>query len=150
MRGSGGTEGGLGKFAIGFCLSALATYLFFDSVKVTTGGRGLVSGLFGYGHGGSWETTSMGIIFVPFFLGVVVLFYDARLWWGWVLTYVGIGVLAIEILSRIQFWFQMKSTHLLGMIVLFAAGVGLMLRSYRDDGASKDPAEEKDGPPADN
>lgn len=150
MRGSGGTEGGLGKFAIGFGLSALVTYLFFDSVRVTTAGHGLISGLFGYGHGGPWETTSMGIIFVPFFLGVVVLFYDARLWWGWVLTYVGIGILAIEILSRIQFLFQMKSTHLLGMIVLFAAGVGLMLRSYRADRPSKDRAEDKDDTPADN
>lgn len=72
-----------------------------------------------------------------------------HLWWGWVLTYVGIGVVAIEILSRIQFLFQMKTTHLLGMIVLFAAGVGLMLRSYRDDGPSKNPAEEKDEPAAD-
>ncbi|MGO9112677.1 MAG: hypothetical protein ACLP9L_25880 [Thermoguttaceae bacterium] len=150
MRGSGGTEGGLGKFAIGFCLSALATYLFFDSVLVTTAGRGLISGLFGYGRGGCWETTSTGILFVPFFLGVVVLFYDARLWWGWVLTYVGIGALAVEILSRIQFLFQMKTTHLLGMIVLFAAGVGLMLRSYRDDRPSKDQAETKSEPSADN
>jgi hypothetical protein len=150
MRGSGGTEGGLGKFAIGFCLSALATYLFFDSVKVTTAGHGLITGLFGYGHGGYWETTSMGIIFVPFFLGVIVLFYDARLWWGWVLTYLGIGVLAIEILSRIQFLFQMKTTHLLGMIVLFAAGVGLMLRSYRDDRPSKNRGKDQDGPFVDN
>jgi hypothetical protein len=150
MRGSGGTEGGLGKFAIGFCLSALATYLFFDSVRVTTAGYGLITGLFGYWRGGYWETTSMAIIFVPFFLGVVVLFYDARLWWGWVLTYLGIGILAIEILSRIQFLFQMKTTHLLGMIVLFAAGVGLMLRSYRDDRPSEDRGKEEDGSSVDN
>ena len=134
MRGSGGTEGGLGKFASGLCLSALATYLFFDSVKVSTAGHGLISGLCGYGQGGVWETTSTGILFVPFFLGVVILFYDARLWWGWAVTYLGMGVVAIEILSRIQFLFQMKTTHLLGMIALFAAGVGLMLRSYRDEG----------------
>ena len=140
----------MGKFAIGFCLSSLAAYLFFDSVKVTTAGHGLISGLFGYGHGGAWETTSMGIIFVPFFLGIVVLFYDARLRWGWALMYLGIAILAIEILSRIQFLFQMKSTHLLGMIVLFAAGVGLMLRSYRDDRPSKDQAKEKDDPSTDN
>ena len=64
--------------------------------------------------------------------------------------YLGIGTLAIEILSRIQFLFQMKTTHLLGMIVLFAAGVGLMLRSYRDDRPSnKDQAEEKGGPGVD-
>ena len=138
MRGSGGTEGGVGKFAVGFCLSALATYLFFDSVRVTTAGHGLITGLFGSGRGGYWETPSMGIIFVPFFLGVVVLFYNARLWWGWVLTYLGIAVVAVEILSRIQFLLQIKTTHLFLMIVLFAAGVGLMLRSYRADRPSKD------------
>ena len=149
MRGSGGTEGGLGKFAIGFCLSALATYLFFDSVRVVTAGHGLISGLLGYGHGGYWQTTSMGIIFVPFFLGVIILFYDARLRWGWVLTCLGIAMLVIEILSRIQFFYQMKTTHLLGMIILFAAGVGLMLRSYRDDRPSKDGTENKDNPSAD-
>jgi hypothetical protein len=55
-------------------------------------------------------------------------------------------MLVIEILSRIQFFFQMKTTHLLGMIVLFAAGVGLMLRSYRDDGSNKDQADEKEKP----
>ena len=63
--------------------------------------------------------------------------------------YLGIGTLAIEILSRIQFLFQMKTTHLLGMIVLFAAGVGLMLRSYRDDRPSKDQSEEKGSPGVD-
>jgi hypothetical protein len=40
----------------------------------------------------------------------------------------------------------MKSTHLLGMIVLFAAGVGLMLRSYRDDRPGKDRSEDQDSP----
>lgn len=150
MRGSGGTEGGVGKFAIGFGLAALATYLFFDSVNVTTAGHGLITGLLGYGRGSPWATTSMGIIFVPFFLGVVVLFYDARLWWGWALVYLGIAVVAVEILSRIQFLFQMKTTHLLGMIVLFAAGVGLMLRSYRADRPSKDGSQPEGSSAADN
>ncbi len=52
--------------------------------------------------------------------------------------------------GRGEFLFQMKSTHLLGMIALFAAGVGLMLRSYRDDGPSKDKSEEKEDPPEKN
>ena len=34
MRGSGGTDGGAGKFLIGLGLSGLALYLFFDSVRV--------------------------------------------------------------------------------------------------------------------
>jgi len=137
MRGSGGTEGGVGKFTIGLGLAVLAVYLFFDSVKVSTAGHGLVSGMLGHGQGGHWETTSMGIIFVPFFIGVVALFYDAKWRWAWGLTFLGIAVLAIEMLSRIRFLLFMKTTHLLGMIVLFSAGIGLMLRSYREKRSSK-------------
>jgi hypothetical protein len=131
MKGSGGTDGGINQFAVGFGLMALAVYLFFDSVKVSTG-MGFMSG-WGHGRSGMLETTSMGIIFLPFLIGVIVLFYDAAKKWAWWLVYLGLGVIAIEIFSRIRFLMTMKTTHLLGMIVLFAAGMGLMLRSYRNN-----------------
>ena len=135
MKGSGGTEGGVGQFFIGLLLAGLGIYLFFDSVRVTTG-IGLISGdlhrLVGRGSGGLGETTSMGILFVPFVIAVITLFYDARKKWGWWLLYFSIAVIAVEILSRIRFLMNTKLTHLLGMMVLFAAGVGLILRSLRD------------------
>jgi uncharacterized protein len=136
MHGSGGTQGGVGKFLMGFGLSLLALYLFFDSVQVSTDRLGLFSGWAQQFAGGPglWTTTSMGFLFVPFFLGVLALFYDARQTWAWVLMWFGIAVLVIEILSRIHFLLSMKLTHLLGMMVLFAAGVALMIRSYRDEG----------------
>jgi hypothetical protein len=135
MRGSGGTDGGVGIFFLGLFLSALGIYLFFDSVRVTTA-AGLISGMLGGGRhgggggGGMWETTSMGIIFVPFLIGVVALFQDSNRKWAWWILYLGLAVISIEILSRIRFFMTTKLTHLLGMMVLFAAGVGLMLRSY--------------------
>ena len=144
MRGSGGTQGGTGKFFIGFGLSALALYLFFDSVHVATGDLGLFTALARrHGGGGVWETTSMGLLFVPFFLGVLALFYDARMKWAWGLMWFGVAVLVIEILSRIRFLLNMKTTHLLGMMVLFAAGAALMIRSYRDEGAGRETAAEE-------
>jgi uncharacterized membrane protein len=127
MRGSGGTDGGIGKYSIGLFLSILAVVLFFDSVRVSTASRGIFC-FYGY------ETTSMGIVFIPFFLGVVALFYNSRWKWAWVLMYVGIGVIAIEILSRIRFLLYMKTTHLMFMMIMFAAGLGLMIRSYRKGG----------------
>lgn len=139
MKGSGGTEGGVAMFAVGLGLSALAIYLFFDSVRVTTAG-GMISGMFaGRGRGagggaGMWETTSMGLIFVPFLLGVVILFWDATKKWGWWLMYIGLAVIVIEVLSRIRFLMTAKLSHLLGMMVLFAAGVGFILRSYWPQG----------------
>ncbi len=132
MRGSGGTPGGIGEFAIGFVLAGLAVYLFLDSVVVNSGIgliAGRVDGMFGGIIGGR---TSSGLVFVPFFIGVTALFYDSRPGWGWSLMYLGIAIIVIEILSRMQFLISMKVSHLLGIIVLLAAGTGLMLRSYRD------------------
>ena len=134
MKGPGGTEGGVGKFTIGLVLAAVAVYLFFDSVRVSTAPHGWISGMMHGGGGrGLWETTSMGILFVPFLIGVIAIFYDARMKWAWWLTYLGVAVLAVEIFSRIRFLMESKLTHLLGMLVLFGAGVGLMLRACRED-----------------
>ena len=137
MQGSGGTDGGLRQFLIGFGLAALAVYLFFDSVRVVADGAGIVSrALRGRGGGGGGrfgQTTSMGILFVPFFIGVFSLFVNSRQKWAWGLTYLGMAVLAVEIVSRIQFYIDTKLTHLLLMLVLFAAGCALMFRSYEEE-----------------
>ena len=146
MRGSGGTEGGTGKFVLGFGLALLALYLFFDSVRLSTAQRGALSIWMQSQDGvepGFWETTSLGILFVPFFLGVLALFYDARMKWAWALMWCGVAVLAIEILSRVRFLMSMKLTHFLGMVALFAAGAALMIRSYRDESAGKKPPEDE-------
>ncbi len=149
MRGSGGSEGGLGLFAVGLLFSALGVYLFFDSVLVTTAPAGFLSGMMGgrRGGGGLGQTTSMGILFVPFLISVIALFYDARIRWAWWLLYIAIAILAIEILSRIRFLMTVKTTHLLGMMVLFAAGIGLMIRSYRnlESGGVIDESEDERG-----
>lgn len=132
LKGSGGTEGGIGLWTAGFALAALSLWFLFDSVNVSTGTHGLFSGFMRSQFQGSFQTTSMGLIFVPFFLGVVALFYDAKWKWAWGLMYVGLGIISIEILSHIRFIMHMKSSHLLLLIVLFGAGVAMMLRSYKE------------------
>jgi uncharacterized protein len=136
----GGTEGGDAWFlsAAGFLLAAAGLYFFFDSVHVRGGGAGLISGWMG-GHGGGmglWHTTSMGVIFVPFFLGVVWLFYDADKKPAWILMWAGLAIVIVEILSRIRFDFSMKTTHLLLILGMIAAGVGMMIRSFREDASA--------------
>jgi uncharacterized protein len=132
MRGSGGSEGGVGQFAIGFVLSIASLTFFFNSVQVTNGTSGWVSSLVTQGMGnGTLGTASMGLLFVPFFLGVLVLFYDSKKTWGWLLMWAGLGILVVEIMSRITFFFNFRASYLLLLIVLFAAGAGMMLRSYR-------------------
>lgn len=132
MRGSGGTPGGLSEFSIGFVLAGLAVYLFLDSVTVSTGIGVFAGGLNGMLGSTIGSTASSGLIFLPFFIGVTALFYNANQRWGWTTMYLGLAVIVIEILSQIRFLVQMKVSHLLGVIVLLAAGTGLMLRSYRD------------------
>jgi len=137
MIGPGGTEGGLGKFVLGLVLAAASLYFFFDSVRVDTTGSGWISGgLRGRGGGGGrglWDTTSMGIVFLPFFIGIIALFYDSKKKWAWTVTWIGLAIIVIEILSRIRFMMNIKTSHLMIMFVTFAAGAGLMLQSYRDE-----------------
>ena len=144
MRGSGGTEGGAPMFFFGLLLAIGGTYFFFDSVRVTTGHGGAFSGMLGGGRGRGHlvDTTSMGVLFVPFFIGVFALFVDARRKWPWYLTGIGLAILVIEILSRIRFIIESKLTHLLGMVLMFAAGCALMYRSYKDQSTKTNLTEE--------
>jgi len=141
MKGSGGTEGGIADFLIGACLAGLAVYLFFDSVRMTTGGHGLVSGLLLARRGGHWETTSMGIVFVPFGIGVFSLFVDASRKWAWWLTHIGLAIVAIEILSRIRFLLEIKTSHFILMLLLFLFGCALMFKSYAETHTVRKPRE---------
>ena len=132
MKGSGGTEGGVAEFLIGLGIAGIAVYLFFDSVRMSAGGYGYVSRWLGAGHGGGWDTTSMGIVFIPFAIGVFALFVDASKRWAWIVAEIGLALIAVEILSRIRFIVDMKVSHFLIMLVLFLFGCALMFRSYRE------------------
>lgn len=133
----GGTQGGELKFLFGGVLAAVGLYLFFDSVRFTTGHHGVFSGAFrgrGGGGGGRFgETTSMGIVLVPIFIGIVALFFDAKRTWGWAITWLGVAILLIEIVSRVRFYMDSKLTHVLLMMIMIAGGFGLMLRAYVED-----------------
>lgn len=131
MRGSGNTDGGVPEFLTGFVLASVALYFFLDSVRISTDGAGLFSGLMGARGGAGWrETTSTGIVFLPWLLGTIALFVDARKSWAWWLMGIGLGIIVVEILSRVRFLLTMKASHLLIMMVAFAAGAGLVIRSY--------------------
>ncbi len=127
LENAGGTPGGLNVFVGGAALSAVAAWFFVDSVRVTTYGNGWVS----RGLGGIGGTGSMGVIFLPFFIGVVALFYDASKKWPWTVMSIGVAVIVIEILSRLRFFLDLKLSHFMIMLISFAAGLGLMLRAFR-------------------
>lgn len=128
----GGSEGGETLFLTGggLTLCGLGLYLLLDSVRVVSGDYGALSGMMNR-RGGMGETTSMGIIFVPFIIGAAVLFYDAAKKWAWWLAGAGLTIIIIEILSRIRFVLNMKTTSLLLIFLMIAAGAGCLARAYR-------------------
>ena len=135
----GGRPGGEIKFIIGVLLAGIGLWLFFDSVRLTTGHHGLISSAFGGrgGGGGMGQTTSMAIILVPLFIGVTGLFFNVNQKWAWALTSVGILILSVEILSRMRPHFNVKASHAVLMLVMIAGGLGLMLRAYIEDSRTK-------------
>jgi hypothetical protein len=137
VRGAGGTPGGTWLFFSGLVLAGAGLWFFLSNVHVVTRDFGMFSGAFSRGMlGGGMPAMSTGIVFAPIFFGLVLLFYDARMKWGWVLFYTGLAIIVIEILSRIQFLMDMRTSNLLLMLGMIAAGIGMMLRSFRD--ASQD------------
>ncbi|MFM8953892.1 MAG: hypothetical protein ACKOOF_12660 [Planctomycetaceae bacterium] len=133
VRGAGGTPGGTWLFFTGLVLAAAGIWFFLSNVYVSTMPIGRVSGLFNRGlFGDGMPAMSTGVVFAPIFAGLVLLFYDARWKWGWALFYVGLALIVIEILSRIQFLMNMRTSNLLLMMGMVAAGIGMMLRSFRD------------------
>ena len=128
MMKPGGKEGGEGLFLGGLALMIAGLYFFLDSVRVSSGQFGAISGMIGRGRQGM-ETTSMGIVFVPFLIGVGVLFYDASKRWAWWLSGLGLAIIVIEMMSRIRFVMEIKTSTLLLMFCLIAAGAGLVARA---------------------
>jgi len=147
VRGAGGTPGGTWLFFTGLVLAGAGLWFFLSNVHVVTRDVGFFSGAFNRGvFGGVMPAASTGIIFAPIFIGLVMLFYDARLKWGWGLFYTGLAIIVIEILSRIQFLMQMKTSNLLLMLGMIAAGMGMMLRSFRDGSLTDADDSEQDKP----
>ena len=90
------------------------------------------------GHPLDWPGSFLSLI------GLIALFYDAKIRWAWIVTWIGLAIIVIEILSRIRFLITIKTSHLIIMFVTFAAGAGLMLQSYRANRAEASAEEKKD------
>lgn len=129
----------MNKFAVGFVLTMTSLWFLFDSVRVSTGGHGFISGAIhdsfnpSY-HGGNAYSASMGLIFVPFIIGVISIVYSNSKKWSWYLTWSGLAVIVVEMLSRIRFMMNVKSSYLILVMLMFSVGAGLMLQASASNG----------------
>ena len=124
MRGAGGTPGGLGSFLTGLAMVVAGGYLLLTRVTVT-------SGLWQF-----WGYDAFGLSLLPLLIGIGLLFFDGRSLAGWLLTAAGALIIVIGIIANLHVYFRPTSLFdTLLMLILLAAGLGLVARSLRPQGA---------------
>ncbi len=119
-QGAGGTPGGVGSFFAGLLMAACGGYLLTQRVTVSSG---------------FWTTFgphAFGLSLLPLLVGTGLLFFDGRSRLGWLLTACGAAVVLAGILMNMHVYFEPTSLFdTLVMLVLLAAGLGLLARSLR-------------------
>ncbi len=120
-KGPGGTRGGVGMFLLGLALLVAGGYLFSSNVIVTTG----FWSFFGF--------SSFGLSLIPLFIGIVFLFFNAKSIVGWLLTGGGVIIIFVGVLMQLRIFFKPESLfNTILMLALIAAGLGLVIRSFRE------------------
>jgi hypothetical protein len=120
VRGAGGTRGGVGEFLLGLGMSVAGAYLLTQRVTVTSGYWTL------------WGYNAFGLSLLPLLFGIGLLFFNGRSIAGWLLTFVGVVIIFVGIIANLGIYFQPTSLfNTLVMLILLAAGIGLVARSLR-------------------
>jgi hypothetical protein len=123
--GAGGTPGGVAPFLLGVAMTIGGGYLLLNSLRVVNGFWGSL-----YAFGGFHLTG--GMILIPFIIGVGILFYDARKWYGWLLAGGSLLALILGAVASVRFSFaDMSAFDLIVVLVLLFGGIGLVFRSVR-------------------
>lgn len=118
------TPRGIGEFLIGFAMASAGAYLLTNQVTITSG----------YWRLGGYN--AFGLALLPLILGLGLLFFDARLKAGWLLSIAGAAIIGVGILVNLHTYFRPTSLfNTLIMLALLAVGLGLVARSLRADSA---------------
>ncbi len=118
MRGAGGTPGGIGQFLLGLGMTIAGAYLLTSNVTVTSGWWTV------------WGHNAFGLSLLPLIIGIGLLFFNGRSIVGWLLTFAGMVIIFIGIITNLQIYFQQTSLfNTIVMLVLLAGGIGLVARS---------------------
>src|SRR5689334_7743910 len=119
-RGAGGTRGGVGEFLLGLGMAVAGAYLLTQRVTVTSAYWTL------------WGYNAFGLSLLPLLFGIGLLFFNGRSIAGWLLTFAGVVIIFVGIISNLGVYFQPTSLfNTLIMLILLAGGIGLVARSLR-------------------
>ena len=120
FQGPGGTPGGVGMFFFGLALAIAGGYLIMNQVQVTSG------------YWSWWGTNTFGLTLIPLVIGIGLLFFNGRSIAGWLLTGGGAVIIFVGILANLQIYFSQTTLfNAILMLVMFAAGLGLMARAVK-------------------
>ncbi|HEY6530400.1 MAG TPA: hypothetical protein VIZ65_17060 [Cellvibrionaceae bacterium] len=134
MRGAGGTSGGVGQFFLGFAMMCAGFYLLFNAISVYSS-FGLGSVLFQLPIGSRSAGLTSGMVFIPFIIGIGIIFYSGTNFIGWLLAIGSLSALIVGVISSLQFTLRsMSAFELIVIFVLAVGGLGLFLRSLRSLG----------------
>jgi hypothetical protein len=121
IKGAGGTSGGIGQFFLGCGMAIAGGYLLLNQITVRTGFWQL------------WGYNAAGLTFFPFLIGVGLLFANGGSKLGWLLTVGSLVALIAGVLANLDVYFAQTSLwNTLIIFVLFAGGIGLVVRSLRE------------------
>jgi uncharacterized protein len=125
-RGAGGRPGGVPQFLLGVAMAIGGGYLLLNSLQVVSPFGGRLFGIGGFG-------VTSGMIMIPFIIGVVIIFYDADKWYGWLLAAGSLFALVIGAIASVEFRFErMSAFEFIVVLILLFGGIGLVVRSVGD------------------
>lgn len=134
--GAGGSEGGAGRFFLGFIMMCAGFYMLLNAITITSGFH-LGLGIYRFSMMGAGITVTSGMILIPLILGVGMIFYNSRNIFGWLLSLGAMAALLFGVISSLRMGFRpMSAFDLITILVLAFGGLGLFLSSLRGTDAA--------------
>ena len=112
------------QFFSGMIMLGAGLFWLFQKTTVST------SGIFALG---GWMLGSVtipsGAVILPFFIGVILLFFCDRRIYGWIVTALGLAIIVLAIIMSIQIRFTRTTMfEFVMMFLLIGGGCGLLLK----------------------
>jgi hypothetical protein len=114
------------RFVAGIVMMMGGAYLFLQSVHVS---MGFDYPLYRFGR----NTLTTGYVFIPFMIGIVLIFFNSKSSVGWLVTLGSLAILILGIITSTRLHMQhMNAFQLMMILVLLMGGLGLWLSSMRN------------------
>ena len=135
IEGAGGTSGGIGGFIAGAGMFFVGMYMLLNKITVSNsfgaGSHGLYRVNHFVGTNFSFNVTS-GMIFIPMIIGIIMIFYNGKSLFGWLLAGLSMAALLFGVIASTSI--RMHSMSAFDATVIFVlafGGFGLLLRSIK-------------------